>query len=99
EDDLHNALRLAEDLKIHVILEGVSNPRAATEKILRQRLPLVLGPFIETEETPVYRKDRSTDWPKTLLDQDTRWALGTFSSQPRGSRLLRVQAAAAVAQG
>src|SRR5439155_8634423 len=48
---------------------------------------------------PVYRKDRPADWPKALLAADARWALGTFSDQPRGSRLLRVQAAAAVAAG
>src|SRR5439155_7224515 len=54
---------------------------------------------VELEEVPTHRKDRADDWPKPLLAADFRWALGTFSSQPRGSRLLRVHAAAAVAKG
>jgi imidazolonepropionase-like amidohydrolase len=99
EDDIRNGLRLAEEFKIRVVLDGVSTPLTATETIVRQRLPLVLGPFVELEETPAYRRDRPADWPKALLAQDNHWALGTFTQHPRGSRLLRVQAAAAVALG
>jgi imidazolonepropionase-like amidohydrolase len=99
EDDVRNALRLADDFRLRVILDGVSNSLNVTESIVGRRLPLVLGPFVELEETPAYRRDRPADWPKALLAQDSRWALGTFSSQPRGSRLLRVHAAAAVARG
>ena len=40
-----------------------------------------------------------TDWPKSLVAGDSRWAIGTYSNQPRGSRLLRVHAANAVAMG
>jgi imidazolonepropionase-like amidohydrolase len=99
EDDIQNALRLADEFHLRVVLDGVSNPRNAIESLVNRRIPLVLGPFVEMEEVPVYRKDRPTDWPKPLLAADARWALGTFSEQPRGSRLLRVQAAAAVATG
>jgi imidazolonepropionase-like amidohydrolase len=99
EDDVRNALRLAEELKVRVVLDGVSNPGAATEAVASRKVPLVLGPFAELEDTPDHRKDRPAGWPKALLTPDTRWALGTFSNQPRGSRLLRVQAAAAVALG
>jgi imidazolonepropionase-like amidohydrolase len=99
EDDVRNALRLADEFKLRVVLDGVSNAGAAAEGIASRRLPLVLGPFVELEEPPAYRKDRPADWPKALLTPESRWALGTFSSQPRGSRLLRVHAAAAVAQG
>src|SRR5262249_16372019 len=67
--------------------------------IISRRLPLVLGPVVELETPPAYRKDRPADWPNGLIADDTHWTLGTFSSQPRGSRLLRVHAAAAVAQG
>jgi imidazolonepropionase-like amidohydrolase len=99
EDDIQNALRLADEFHLRVVLDGVSNPRNATESLASRRTPLVLGPFVEMEEVPAYRKDRPADWPRPLLASDVRWALGTFSSQPRGSRLLRVQAAAAVAAG
>src|SRR5262249_48978449 len=67
--------------------------------IAGRKLPLVLGPFVELEEPPPYRKERPADWAKALLTPENRWALGTFSSQPRGSRLLRVHAATAVGQG
>src|SRR5262245_57324078 len=99
EDDVRNALRLADEFRLRVVLEGVSNPRSAAGDIVSRRLPLVLGPLTELEEVPGYRKSRPADWPKAVLAPDARWALGTFSSQRRGLRLLRVQAAAAVARG
>jgi imidazolonepropionase-like amidohydrolase len=99
EDDVRNALRLADELRLRVVLDGVSAPGDAAAEIVKRRLPLVLGPVAELEDGPAYRKDRAPDWPKALLAPDVRWALGTFSGQPRGSRLLRVHAAAAVARG
>ncbi|HEV8058857.1 MAG TPA: amidohydrolase family protein, partial [Gemmataceae bacterium] len=99
EDDINNALRLAKELKLHLVLEGVSNPRAAADAIVSGRVPLVLGPFADLEESATNRTDRATDWPKTLLAGDSRWAIGTYSNQPRGSRLLRVHAASALALG
>ncbi len=99
EDDINNALRLAKELKLHLVLEGVSNPRAAADAIVSGRVPLVLGPFADLEESAANRIDRPTDWPKALLAGDSRWAIGTYSNQPRGSRLLRVHAATAVAMG
>lgn len=99
EDDVRNALRLADEFKVRVILDGVSSPGTAAEGVVSRRLPLVLGPFVELDNVPASRRNRPADWPRTLLSPETRWALGTFSSQPRGSRLLRVHAAAAVAQG
>ena len=99
EDDVANALRLAKELKIHLVLEGVSNPRGAGDAIVAGHIPLVLGPFADLEEASTNRIDRPNDWPKALLAGDNRWALGTYSTQPRGSRLLRVHAANAVALG
>jgi imidazolonepropionase-like amidohydrolase len=98
EDDLRSAA-LADELRLRVVLDGVSNPGTAAEGIVSRKLPLVLGPFVEMDDIPAYRRNRPADWPKMLLTPESRWALGTFSSQPRGSRLLRVHAAAAVALG
>jgi imidazolonepropionase-like amidohydrolase len=128
EDDIRNALRLADEFKIRLVLDGVGDPGAAAVDLASRRVPLVLGPFVEFEEPPSYRAEqpsaanaarrggrrqaapaRPTPAPtaakqpvertKAQPGEDSRWALGTFSDQPRGSRLLRVQAAAAVAQG
>jgi imidazolonepropionase-like amidohydrolase len=98
-DDIRNALRLADELRLRVVLDGVNIPGDAAAEIVKRRVPLVLGPVAELEDVPAYRKGRAADWPKALLAPGARWALGTFSSQPRGSRLLRVHAAAAVARG
>src|SRR5208282_2737483 len=99
EDEVRNALRLADEFHLRIVLDAVTNPGLQSETIVKRRLPMVLGPFIDLEETGAYRKDRPADWPLALLAKDNRWALGTFSSQPRGSRLLRVHAAAAIARG
>jgi imidazolonepropionase-like amidohydrolase len=55
EDDVRNALRLADELKIRIVLDGVSNPGAAAADLVSRRVPLVLGPFVEFEEPPTYR--------------------------------------------
>lgn len=128
EDDVRNALRLADELKIHLVLDGIENPGAASAEIVNRRVPLVLGPFLELEEAPANRPEPAAAAPtgrrgrrqpqqarptpaavtrtephaeraKPQPTEENRWALGTFSTQPRGSRLLRAQAAAAVAQG
>ena len=52
---------------VGLLVDGVSNPQAATESILKRRIPLVLGPFVEGDDIPSYRKDRPSDWPKPLL--------------------------------
>jgi imidazolonepropionase-like amidohydrolase len=128
EDDIHNALRLADEFKLRLILDGVGNPGTAAAELASRRVPLVLGPFVEVEEPPTYRAGQASSLTaarrggrrqpapaqsaptvsaaKQSLErtnvspgEGSRWALGTFSDQPRGSRLLRVQAGAAVAQG
>jgi imidazolonepropionase-like amidohydrolase len=99
EDDVNNALRLVKELKLRLVLEGVSNPRAASEAIVQGRIPLVLGPFADIDDALANHIDRPAEWPKSLLGSDGRFAIGTYSTQARGSRLLRVHAAAAVAQG
>jgi imidazolonepropionase-like amidohydrolase len=99
EDDVANALRLAKETKVRLVLEGLTNPRSASEAIIEARVPLVLGPFADVEEVSIIKSDRPADWPKSLIAGDGLWAIGTFSNQPRGSRLLRVHAANAVALG
>src|SRR5262249_16019617 len=78
--------------------EGVTSPRAAAASVASRRVPLVLGRLADDDDSSS-RRDRSGDWPKALLTPGSKWALGTFSTEPRGSRLLRVHAAAAVARG
>ncbi len=99
EDDVANALRLAKETKVRLVLEGLTNPRSASEAIVEARVPLILGPFADVEEVSIIKSERPNDWPKALVAGDNRWAIGTYSNQPRGSRLLRAHAANAVAMG
>ena len=86
EDDVANAIHLAKELKLRLVLEGVSNPRSATDDIVSGRIPLVLGPFAELEESSANRIDRVADWPKALVAGDGRAGQSAPSAtQPRGS--------------
>ena len=98
-DDAQNALKLAEEFKIRVVLEGLGNLGVAAQTVLDERVPLVLGPFLEQGPVASFRRDRPKDWFRHFLKHDARWALATFGHQARASRLLRIQAAAAVASG
>jgi imidazolonepropionase-like amidohydrolase len=98
-DDVARALRLAKEQKIRIVIEGVSNPRGSLKDLLDSRVPMVLGPVIELEGQADYRRGRKDDWIVALARGDARWAIASFGAQPRSSRLLRTQAAAAVAAG
>ena len=98
-DDALNALKLSADFKVRMVLEGLADLGVAADKVLEKRVPLVLGPMLETGTVPSYRRDRPHDWHRHYLTHDAHWALGTFGGSSRASRLLRVQAAAAVAKG
>ncbi|MEQ8764246.1 MAG: amidohydrolase family protein [Planctomycetota bacterium] len=98
-DTLIWALSLASELDIRIVLEGVSLPGGALSKLEETRTPLVLGPVRESGSAPSYREDRDEDWIEKVSRATGLWALGSFAGDGRSSRLLRVQAAAAVAAG
>lgn len=99
-DDLERAFKWLDELKIPVILEGLSHPGDKANLVRTRRVPLVLGPWVELEGAPPsYRAGRPSDWPAGLIDEESRFALASFTRRPAGSRWLRVQAAAAVASG
>jgi len=100
EDDVAHVFKLADEFnKMRIILEGASYPRAQLQHLIKRRTNLVLGPIVQLESLPSYRKGRGDGWLSSLTSDGVRWALATFGEQPRTSRLLRVQAAAAVAAG
>jgi imidazolonepropionase-like amidohydrolase len=99
DDDLKNVQKLAADMKLKVILEGVSQPRSVAAELKAKRTPVILGPILDIEAPTAIRKTRAADWPSNFLADDARFALGTYSDQPRASQWLRVHAAALVAKG
>lgn len=96
EDVVTAALDLAKEFEIDVILEGVSAPGKALDG---RRARIITGPALETGATPAYRNDKADNWLNKLTEATDHWALATFATDARGSRMLRVQAAAAVAAG
>jgi len=103
EDDLEHAFELAEEFGITLIVEGMSDPRSAVQELTRQRTPMVLGPILkpepEDESLPDIIERRGPHWPAGIVVDDSRWAIGTYGTNPQDSALLRAQAAAAVARG
>jgi len=97
-DDAANALALADEFDINVILEGCSDVGRSWSAIAEERVPLVAGPFTLLEATPGWF-NRKSDRYTELSDTDNLLGIGTFSRVNRGSKLLRLQGAAAVAQG
>lgn len=99
EDDLNNALALAEEFDLKLIVEGLSDPRSTRAELVAKRTPMVLGPMLELGSPPPYRRNRDRSWPSGIPAEDSRWAIGTYSDRPSDSALLRAHAATAVARG
>ena len=98
-DDATNALKVAKDLKINVVFEGVSHLNGSWDKVRESMTPLVVGPIVELETVPAYRRNRPTNWMEDVNVAANRIAIGSFTTNPRGSRFLRTNAAAAVSHG
>ncbi len=98
-DTLMWALSLVTEFDIRLVLEGVSVPGGALPSLAELRTPVVLGPVWETGKAPSYREARADDWLSRVTESTGPWALGTFASEGRSSRLLRLHAAAAIAAG
>ncbi len=96
-DDAANALQLADDFKgVRIVLEGLSRLGRTWNDIRTRNTPLIAGPMVALEG-PV--ANRLNGWFSDVSSSANTVAISTFSRHPRGSRFLRVQAAAAVAQG
>src|SRR5262249_23614557 len=57
------------------------------------------GPILDIETLSVLNRGRAAEWPLNFLAEDGRFAIGTFSGQPRAGQWLRLHAAALVAKG
>jgi imidazolonepropionase-like amidohydrolase len=86
EDDLRNALRLANEFGLNAIYEHVERAKPFPEEFAKSSASLVIGGKL------------SGDLSKLALD-GRKFAIGTFGSEPRDTVGLRFQAAAAVAAG
>jgi imidazolonepropionase-like amidohydrolase len=90
EDDIRNAMKIATDLGLRVIWEHVDRAAIIPEDFAATRAAMVVGPLLGGKFPPETRK---------LALDGRRWAIGTFSDEPRGTAGLRLHAAAAIAAG
>ncbi|MFK7768464.1 MAG: amidohydrolase family protein [Mariniblastus sp.] len=97
-DSLKQVLALAKKLDIRIVLDGLSNIEGSSDEVAESGFPIVVGPVFELGTSPTYRKDPKYDWLSSV-DAQQPWALGSFASKARQSRLLRVQAATAIRMG
>jgi imidazolonepropionase-like amidohydrolase len=91
-------LALRDELDIRLVLEDVSEANRMADRIKQLNLPLIVGPFGSTSQL-VVDLDKTFDpgWIAEHAAAGGLVAISPFSNQARGSRLLRVNAANAVA--
>ena len=98
-DSLKRVLALAKKFEIRIVLDGLSKINGLSKEIAESGFPIVPGPLFEMGSVPNYRKDSNFDWLANIPESQQTWALGSFATTARQSRLLRVQAAAAFRMG
>jgi len=94
-DAIRLAQQLATDFEIEVVIDGASRGARSSAS----PVPLIVGPLLKAGAVPAYRKNADWSWLPGFTQDGRLWALATFSTQKRGSRTLRFQAAAAIAVG
>lgn len=98
-DDVRRALELADEYELTVILEGLSDLGSRTESVLEAGLPIVLGPWSDDARQSYQSSQRVPFWAETFADYPGRMAIASFSRSGRGSKMLRFEAARAIAAG
>ncbi len=91
---------LADEFKIRLVLEQILEADRWSDKIQQLQIPVVVGPFHPLSQTQSsLDKKESFDWIVNYAANGGLVAVSTFSSQPRGSRLLRLNLAGFVSKG
>lgn len=98
-DDIRRALELAKEFSLTLVLEGLSEPGSSMSMLKDTNLPLVLGPWLESEKREYQSSKRLSIWAKQFAAYPGQLAIATFSNSARGSTDLRAHAAAALAAG
>lgn len=94
-EDVLAALGLLDDFDVRLVLEGAEEAPRVLPAIAAARVPIVLGPLLADDP------EAATDpgLPAALADAGIDFAIATGAAPGRGSRLLPLHAAAAVAAG
>jgi hypothetical protein len=94
------ALKLAEDYKLHAVLEGATEAWRVADAIKKAGLTVVAGPVIRTGPPSVDLLHHSTGCAAALSKAGVPVAIGTFGDEPGGAtRFLAESAALAASRG
>jgi imidazolonepropionase-like amidohydrolase len=98
-DDIMNALRLADEFKLKVILERATEGAQIVNEIAQRNVPVVWGPTLPTGTLRLETLNHSPDGAAKLAKAGVRVALTTDGESGLSSRFLLENAAAAVGFG
>jgi imidazolonepropionase-like amidohydrolase len=98
-DDILNALRLADEFKLKVILERATEGAQIVNEIAQRNVPVVWGPTLPTGTLRLETLNHSPDGAAKLAKAGVRVALTTDGESGLSSRFLLENAAAAVGFG
>ncbi len=94
-DDILNALRLREEFKLNMILEGAEEAPLVAKEIARHRIPIVWGPTLLESGTDLDTRGQTPAGAAKLSRAGIRLALTPAGESGRASRFVLENAAAA----
>jgi len=101
-DDVHFAMKLFEgdSLKaMQLVFEGLSDLRSATKIIGDLKNPVVLGPWLDLENSDSDSNDSVDRWGSDFANYDGIVAIASNGKSDQSSKLLRAHAAKAISFG
>jgi len=98
-DDILNALRLADEFKLKLILERATEGAQIANEIAKRNVPVVWGPTLPTGAPRLETLNHSPDGAAKLAKAGVKVALTTDGASGLSSRFLWENAAAAVGFG
>lgn len=100
-DDILNALRLAEEFRFSLILDGCTEGYLIPDELVRRKVPVVVGPVsISFAKTPLLEyRQHSPENAAILAAKGIQTAIGVAGRDGLSSKFIRLAAALAVANG
>ncbi|MCH7946026.1 MAG: TIR domain-containing protein, partial [Armatimonadetes bacterium] len=98
--DILNALELATEFRLDIILEGATDAYRVIDAITKAGVPVVLGPVVRSSvfKNDQYRRHRAGN-AAALSRAGVRWTLGSGAVEPLTARFVAASAQLAAAHG
>ncbi|MBI1851946.1 MAG: amidohydrolase family protein [Planctomycetes bacterium] len=98
-DEILNALRLAEEFELRLILDGVGEGGRVAPELSRRNISVVVGPILRGSSPSVSDLWFDPRGPVTLSESSVPVVIASGAATQRGSSALAMQAALLVGQG